>query len=186
MLPSCSWILSPDALSLRLVCESPGLASSAISSSASIHRLISCISGKRGSISWYLSFKESPVSSLSPRLWRKKFLIRPAVFKRAETARSSPAPRIEPVLRRTRLWRISEMPLKDISPWVSICVSASEVSRCAASTHSLSLCGSRLRQNSLPAGEKARSSSCFIILSYSKVCKALSFINTNISILYCV
>ncbi len=94
-------------------------------------------------------------------------------------ARSSPAPSIEPISRRFRLVRISDMPLKDISPCVSMCVSASDVSRCEVSIHSLSLCGRRVRHDSLPTGENAKSSSLFIILSYSKVCKAFLFIMTS-------
>ncbi len=178
MLPSCSCILSPAALSLRLACARPGLASSAISSSARIQRLISCISMERGSISWYLSFNESPVSSEPLRLWRKKALTLPAVFRSEDIASSSPVPSTEPISRRFRLPRISEMPLKDISPCVSMWVSASDVSRCAASIHSLSLCGRRLWQYSFPSGERASASSIFIILSYSKVCKVLLFIRT--------
>ena len=49
---NCSWILSPVRFNEWRILDRPALASSAISSSAGIHRRISFIKGKSGSIFW--------------------------------------------------------------------------------------------------------------------------------------
>ena len=113
-LSNCSLIFALINSIFLLTFLRPGLASSAISSSEMIQRLISLLYGERGASSSSLSDRLSASSALS--LFAPKFFTRRATSRVLLIFISSPIPRVEPTSSLTSESPISVSPENDICP----------------------------------------------------------------------
>ena len=151
-----------------------GLASSAISSSEMMQRRISSKSGVSGSMPSKRSSRESRAPSSD--FPREKALTRFAASSRELSAKNSSMPIVPPISRRFKEASISWIPEKETLPFWKSLVSASAVWVCAASIFALSVIGFKERQSSFAFGDAACSVRRSMILLYSNVLNAFSFI----------
>ena len=181
---SSEWILSLAMRICLLISLSFALASSAISSSEIIQRLISRLSDVSGSIASNIVSRQSRESSSVSRL--PYVFTRLAVLSIDESASSSLMPRLAPISSRLRDMPTSLRPENDTPPFFTILKRASEVSLCAFRIASISVIGVSLRHSSFPISEAACSDSISIILVYSRILNAFSFITNINSLNVCI
>ena len=150
------------------------LASSAISSSERMQRRISSHNGVSGSICANRSVRESVVSSSFSE--RENAFARFAASSSEQMESSSIVLSEPPISRRFREPFISRTPEKESRPPLNRRFKASFVSSCKRSISALSQMGRRESACSFASSQQAYSASCAMILLYSKVFNAFSFI----------
>ncbi len=151
-----------------------GLASSLISSSERIQRLISSFKGVRGSIVSNNSVKESV--TIPSRSFRLKFLARFAASNKELICRNSGMLKTPPTSKRLIDAPTGWIPEKERLPFRKMRDKASPVCVWAVWIAKRSVIGSRFLHSSFAAWLNANPVRVSIILSYSNVCKTFWFI----------
>ena len=149
------------------ICLSATDASSLISSSAIMQRLISSAKGVHGSSPSNRPCRES--EGRSSRSSRPYAFARLATSRSLPTCNSSAAFKTPPISRRFNITFGFFIPAKETFPLRRILARASEVSCCARMIRPRSRMGSSLLHNVIPSSDVARSASISIILSYSNM-----------------